>query len=87
MFLYHYVFPRPFDISQNNAKILEKQWQEMQQRHKEEQQLLAQLEEAAKSCQAEHAAQKAKREAEEKAQKEAKRQRVVEEGTLLFTSY
>jgi len=40
--------PAPSDISQNNAKVLEKQWQEMQQRHEEEQQLLVQLEEAAK---------------------------------------
>ena len=45
----------------------------MQQRHKEKQQLLAQLKEAVKSRQAEHTAQKAKREVEEKAQKEAKR--------------
>ena len=29
--------PTHSDISQNNAKILEKQWQEMQWRHKEEQ--------------------------------------------------
>ena len=28
------------DISQNNAEILEMQWQKMQQRYKEEQQLL-----------------------------------------------
>jgi len=40
--------PAPSNISQNDAKVLEKQWQEMQQRHKEEQQLLVQLEEAAK---------------------------------------
>jgi len=40
--------PTPSDISQNNAEILEKQWQEMQWRHEEEQRLLAQLEEAAK---------------------------------------
>ena len=36
--------PAPSNISQNNTKILEKQWQEIQQRHEEEQQLLAQLE-------------------------------------------
>jgi len=41
-------FPAPSDISQNDAEVLEKQWQEMQQRHEEEQRLLAQLEEAAK---------------------------------------
>ena len=34
---------------------------------------------AAKLCQAEHVAQKARREAEEKAQEETERQRVVEE--------
>ena len=71
--------PTPSDISQNNAEILEKQWQEMQQRHEEEQQLLAQLEEVAMLCRAEHTAQKARREAEAKAKEEAKRQRVAEE--------
>jgi len=71
--------PAPSDISQNDAEILEKQWQEMQRRHKEEQQLLAQLEKAAKLCQAERAAQKARREAEAKAKEEAERQRVAEE--------
>jgi len=65
--------PTPSNISQNNAEILEKQQQEMQQRHKEEQQLLAQLEEAVKLHQAEHMAQKARREAEEKAWEEAER--------------
>jgi len=45
--------PAPSDISQNNTEILEKQWQEMQWRHEEEQQLLAQLEEAAKLRRAE----------------------------------
>jgi len=55
------------DISQNDTEVLKKQWQEIQQRYKEEQWLLAQLEEAAKLHQAEHAAQKARREVEEKA--------------------
>jgi len=32
--------PAPSDISQNDAKALEKQWQEMQQRHEEEQRFL-----------------------------------------------
>ena len=32
--------PTPSNISQNNTEILEKQWQEMQWRHKKEQQLL-----------------------------------------------
>ena len=59
--------PALSDILQHDAKILEKQWQEIQQRHEKEQWLLKQLEEAAKSCWAEHAAQKAKREVEEKA--------------------
>ena len=66
--------PAPSDISQNDAKILEKQ-----RRHEEEQQLLAQLEEAAKLCRTEHTAQKARREAEAKAKKETERQRVAEE--------
>jgi len=64
--------PAPSDISQNDAEILEKQWQEMQW-------LLVQLEEAAKLRQAERAAQKARREVEEKAQEEAEKQRVAEE--------
>jgi len=71
--------PIPSDISQNDAEILEKQRQEMQQRHKKEQQLLAQLEEVAKLHRAECVAQKARREAEAKAKEEAERQRVVEE--------
>ena len=71
--------PAPSDISQNDAEILEKQRQEMQWRHEEEQQLLAQLEEAAKLHWAERMAQKARREAEAKAKKEAERQKVVEE--------
>jgi len=58
--------PTPSDISQNDAKVLKKQ-----QRHKEKQQLLTRLEEVAKLCRAEHAAQKARREVEEKARKEA----------------
>ena len=40
--------PALSNISQNDAEILEKQRQEMQWRHEEEQQLLAQLEEVAK---------------------------------------
>jgi len=64
--------PAPSDISQNDAEILEKQWQEMQW-------LLVQLEEAAKLRRAERVAQKARREAEEKAQEEAEKQRVAEE--------
>jgi len=71
-------FPSPFDISQNDAKVLEKQRQEMQRRYEEEQQLLVQLEEVVKLYRAEHAAQKARREAEEKAWEEAKKQRVAE---------
>ena len=71
--------PAPSDISQNDAEILKKQWQEMQQRHEEEQRLLVQLEEAAKLHRAEHTAQKARREAEEKAWEKAEKQRVAEE--------
>ena len=67
------------DISQNDAEVLKKQQQEMQQRHKEKQQLLVQLEEAVKLRWAECAAQKARREAEEKAREKAERQRVAEE--------
>jgi len=33
-------FLTPSDISQNDAKALEKQWQEMQWRHEEEQRFL-----------------------------------------------
>ena len=33
--------PTISDISQNDTKILEKQWQEMQRRHEKEQWLLA----------------------------------------------
>ena len=71
--------PAPSDISQNDAEILKKQRQEMQWRHEEEQQLLAQLEEAAKLHWAECMAQKARREVEAKAKEEAERQRVAEE--------
>jgi len=56
--------PIPSDIFQNNAKVLEKQREEMQW-------LLIQLEEVVKSCQAEHVAQKTR--------KEAERKRIVEE--------
>jgi len=65
--------PALSNISQNDAEILKKQWQEMQRRHEEEQQLLVQLEEAVKLHQAEHTAQKARREVEEKVWEEAER--------------
>jgi len=65
--------PAPSDISQNDAEILEKQRQEMQQRHEKEQRLLVQLEEATKLRRAEHMAQKARRKAEEKAWEEAEK--------------
>ena len=71
--------PALSNISQNDTEVLKKQWQEMQQRHEEKEQLLAQLEEAAKLHQAECMAQKARREVEAKAKEEAKRQRVAEE--------
>ena len=51
----------------------------MQQRHKEEQQHLLQLEKAVRLCRAKYVAQKTRSEAEVKAREEAKRQRVVEE--------
>jgi len=66
-------FPAPSDISQNDAKALEKQWQEMQRRHKEEQQSLLRLQEAVEARCAEHVAQKARREVEAKAKEEAER--------------
>ena len=69
--------PTSSDISQNDAKALEKQWQEMQRRHEEEQRSLLRLQEAVEARCAEHVAQKARREAE--AKEEAERQRVVEE--------
>ena len=71
--------PAPSDISQNDTEILEMQWQEIQWRHEEQQQLLLQLEEVTKLHQAECTAQKARREVEEKVREKAKRQRVVEE--------
>ena len=70
LLLYHYVFPTLSNISQNNTKDLEKQWQGIQWRYKEELLLLIQLEKAAKLCQAECAAQKARRKAEAKAREE-----------------
>jgi len=66
------------NIFQNDTKVLKKQWQEMQWRHREKQ-LLIQLEEVVKSRQAEHVAQKTRKEAETKAREEAERRRVVEE--------
>ena len=71
--------PAPSDISQNDTKALEKQWREMQRRHKEEQRSLLRLQEAVEACCAEPVAQKARREVEAKAKEEAKRQRVAEE--------
>jgi len=71
--------PAPSDISQNNAEMLEEQRCQMQRWHKEEQQSLLRLQEAAEARCAEHAAQKARREVEAKAKEEAERQRVAEE--------
>ena len=71
--------PAPSDISQNDAEALEKQWWEIQWRHKEEQRSLLWLQEAAEARRAEHVAQKARREVEAKAKEEAERQRVAEE--------
>ena len=68
-----------FDLSQNNAEMLEEQCYEMQQWHEKEQQSLLQLQEAAAACHAEHAAQKARRKVEAKAKEEAKRKRITEE--------
>jgi len=71
--------PTLSNISQNNAKALEKQQQEMQRRHEEEQRSLLQLQEAVEACHAECVAQKARREVEAKVKEEAKRQRVAKE--------
>ena len=49
------------NISQNNSEMLEEQWQKMQRRHKEEQQLQAHLEEVAETHHVEHIAQKARK--------------------------
>jgi len=50
----------------------------MQQRYKKKQQLLTQLEEAAKAYQAKYVAQKARKEAEAKAREEAEKKRIAE---------
>ena len=71
--------PAPSDISQNDTEALERQQQEMQQRHEEKQRSLLWLQEAAEAHRAEHAAQKARREAEAKTKEEAERQRVAKE--------
>ena len=71
--------PAPFDISQNDAEMLEEQHRQMQRQHEEEQQSLLRLQEAAEARHAERVAQKARREAEAKAKEEAERQRVAEE--------
>jgi len=67
------------DLSQNDAEMLEEQRWKMQRWHEEEQQSLLWLQKAVEARCAEHAAQKARREAEARAKEEAKRQRVVEE--------
>ena len=48
--------PAHSDISQNDAKMLEKQYHEMQRQHEEEQQSLFRLQEAAEAHRAEHTA-------------------------------
>ena len=50
----------------------------MQQRHKEEQQLLAQLGKTVKAYQAEHVSQKARKEAEAKIREKVKKRRITE---------
>jgi len=71
-------FPTPSDISQHNAEMLKEQRYKMQRWHKEEQQLLVHLQEAAEARCVKCAAQKARREAETKTKEEAERQKVVE---------
>ena len=51
----------------------------MQQRYEEEQQSLLHLQEVAEAHHTEHAAQKARREAEAKAKEKAKKWRIIEE--------
>ena len=77
-------FPTLSNISQNNTEMLEEQYYEMQQWHEEKQQSLLQLQEVTEACYTEHAAQKARREAEAKAKEEAKKQRVVEKKKLEY---
>ena len=63
--------PAYSDLFQNDAEILEKQCRKMQRRHEEEQRSFFQLQEVVEACHAEHASQKARREAEAKAKEEA----------------
>jgi len=70
--------PITSDILQHDTKILEEQCCKMQKRHEEEQQLQAQLEEAAEAFHVECAAQKVRKVVETKARKKAKK-RLVEE--------
>ena len=71
--------PAYSNLSQNDTEMLEEQRRKMQWRHEEEQQSLLQLQKAVEARHTEHAAQKARREAEARAKEEAKRQRVAEE--------
>jgi len=71
--------PASSDISQDDAKMLEEQHCEMQQRHDQEEQSLLQLQKAAEAYYVECVAQKARRKVEAKAKEEAERQRVAEE--------
>ena len=61
------------DISQNNTKMLEQQYQEIQRKHKEEQLLQACLEEVAEACHIEQAIQKARNVAKIKIREKAKK--------------
>lgn len=70
--------PTLSNISLNNTKMLEEQWQEMQQRYEKEQQLLAWLEEAVEAHHIEHVAQKSQKEAEVKVREKAEKRRIVE---------
>ena len=70
--------PISSNILQNNTKMLEEQWWEMQYKHEKEQQLLVYLEEAAEAHCIECAAQKTRKEAEAKVREKAKKWRLVE---------
>ena len=79
--------PTHSNISQNNIEMLEEQYYEMQWWHEKEQQFLLHLQEAVEACCAEHAAQKARREAEAKAKEEAEKWRIAEEKKLEYIQW
>ena len=71
--------PITSDILQHDTNMFKEQCCKIQRRHEEEQQLQAQLEEAAEAFHVECAAQKVRKVVEAKARKKAKKKRLVEE--------